>query len=95
MEKVNEKLKKACVDAITSFDKINEQKFSEIRSKLEYVIGSYEFDKNPIGLHEIGTKALKDLTTYKKENNRKVTKKVIDTIGKAITNYELKIGISK
>ena len=54
----NEKLEKACKDALAQFEKIGDEKFYEIRSKLEFVLGSYGFDGNPVGLQEYAKKSL-------------------------------------
>ena len=88
MTKINELLKEACVEAISAIDKTKEADFALVKSKLEYVIGSYEFDKNPVGLHEIGKKAYADLVEYKDANPKKVTKKSLDFISKAIKSFE-------
>lgn len=88
MTKINENLKEACVEAIVAIDKTKAQEFGEVKAKLEYVIGSYEYDKNPIGLHEIGKIAYTDLVGYKEANPKKVTKKALDKIGKAISKFE-------
>ena len=77
MDAKNEKLKNACKAALLTFKKLGDSEFDEIKSKLEFVIGSYEFDKNPVGLIEFGQKALKLLNEAKKKNPKKVTKKVI------------------
>lgn len=90
MSKINETLKEACLEAIAAIDKTKATEFQEIRSKLEYVVGSYEFDKNPVGLHEIGKLALQNLETFKEANPKKVTKKTVDTIQKALAAYESK-----
>lgn len=86
--KINEQLNQGCKEALAAFEKINDNKFADFTSKLEYVIGSYEFDKNPVGLHEFGKKALDTLTDYKKDNPRKVAKKSIEKISKAIERFE-------
>jgi hypothetical protein len=80
----HEKLRNACVKAFETFVKINEEANAEIQSKLEFVIGSYDFDNNPVGLYEFGKKALKILTKIKEKNTKKVTKKVIDDLEKAL-----------
>lgn len=85
---VNERLKKGCVDAHQAFQKIDDKKYADIQSKLEWVIKSYENDKNPAGLHEIGSKALKQLKDYKAKNPRKVNKKSIDSLEKSLSQYE-------
>lgn len=82
--KQNQKIEKACKAALDKFQKIGLDKYADIQSKLEYVLGSFSYDGNPVGLFEIGTKALKELKKYKKENPRLVSKKLIDDLEKAI-----------
>ncbi len=84
MANQNEKLRNAIVNAFETFKKINDEANAEIQSKLEFVIGSYDFDKNPVGLYEFGNKALKTLTKIKEKSTKKVTKKVIDDLEKAL-----------
>lgn len=87
MNQVNEELRKSCEEAIAVFQKLNNEKFAEIQSKLEWCIGSYSFDKNPAGLHEYGVKSLDALKEIKTKEPRKVNKKVIDSLEKAIFNF--------
>ena len=49
--------------------------------------------KDPIGLNELGQVALKDLKAFKKENSRKVTKKVIDGLEKSLLNYQEELSL--
>ena len=77
MNAKSEKLKNACKAALLAFQKLGNSEYDDIRSKLEFVIGSYEFDKNPVGLYEFGENALKVLNEVKKKNPRKISKKVI------------------
>ena len=86
--KVNEALKEGCVEAQAAFEKIGLDDYATITSKLEFVIGSYENDMNPVGLHEIGSIALSDLKAYKEVKPRGVTKKVLDKLEKTIKKYE-------
>ena len=87
MNQVNENLKKNCVDAVMAFQKLNKKEFNNIQSKLEWCLGSYEYDKNPEGLFEYGIKSLDTLKKVKSKEPRKVTKKVIDGLEKAILSY--------
>ncbi|MCK5105611.1 MAG: hypothetical protein KAR17_22455 [Cyclobacteriaceae bacterium] len=82
--KQNQKIEKACEAALEKFKKIGLDKYADIQSKLEYVLGSYRFDGNAVGLYEIGEKALKDLKKYKKAKPRLVSKKLIEDLEKAI-----------
>ena len=78
------KIEKACEAAFEKFKKIGDEKYSDIQSKLEYVLGSYRYDGNPVGLYEIGEMALKALQEIKKEKPRAVAKKLIDDLQKAL-----------
>ena len=87
MNQVNENLKKNCMDAVMAFQKLNKKEFNNIQSKLEWCLGSYEYDKNPEGLFEYGIKSLDTLKKVKSKEPRKVTKKVIVGLEKAILSY--------
>jgi len=82
--KQNQKIEKACEAAMEKFQKLGIEKFADIQSKLEFVLGSYRFDRNPSGLHEFGDKALNELKKYKKIKPGQVSKKLIDDLEKAI-----------
>lgn len=87
MNQVNEQLKKSCEDAVVALQKLNNKKYNDLQSKLEWCIGSYSYDKNPSGLHEYGVKSLDVLKKAKTSEPRKVNKKVIDTLEKALSNF--------
>ena len=80
----NQKIEKACKDALEKLKKICLEKYADVQSKLEYVLGSYGFDENPVGLYEVGEIALKELKKYKKLKPRLVSKKLIEDLEKAI-----------
>ncbi len=80
----NEKLRNACEATSQAILKLKEDKFAELKEKLDFCIGSYDFDKNPKGLYEFGEQALNDLITYKKKNPRKVNKKILTSLKKAL-----------
>ena len=79
-----DKLRNACVAAATACEKLNLEKFTELKSKLDYCIGSYDFDKNPEGLFEFGAIAFKELTDFKTKNPRKINKKVLAGLNTAL-----------
>lgn len=87
MNQVNENLKKSCQEAVVAFQKLNTVEYTDIQSKLEWCVGSYEYDNNPQGLFEYGIKSLDTLKKVKAKQPRKVTKKVIDSLEKAILKY--------
>jgi hypothetical protein len=82
--KQNQKIEKACDAALEKFQKMGLDKFSDIQSKLEYVLGSYRYDGNPVGLYEVGDLALKALKKIKKESPRLVSQKIVDDLEKAL-----------
>ena len=82
--KQNQKIEKACRAAFEKFQKIGLEKYVDVQSKLEYVLGSYKHDGNPVGLYEFGAVALKELKKYKKAKPRLVSKKIIDDLEKAL-----------
>jgi len=86
----NEKLEKASKDALAQFEKIGDEKYYDIRSKLEFVLGSYGFDGNPVGLYEYAKKSSDLLKKYKTKHPRKVSKKLIDSIDKAVSDFKKK-----
>ncbi|MCG8308647.1 MAG: hypothetical protein MI975_14740 [Cytophagales bacterium] len=84
--KQNQKIEKACAAAFDKFQKMGLDKYADIQSKLEYVLGSYRYDGNPVGLYEYGAVALKELKKHKKANPRLVSKKLIEDLEKALKN---------
>ncbi|MDE3234975.1 MAG: hypothetical protein KGO81_03395 [Bacteroidota bacterium] len=82
----NEKLRNACFKAFETFKKINDPAYSDIQSKLEFVVGSYDYDQNPVGLYEFGNAALPLLKEIKEANPRKVTKQLLTDLEKALAN---------
>jgi len=77
-----EKLRNACETTTVVFSKLSTEQFVDLQSKLEYCIGSYDYDKNPSGLIEYGEVALRELKAYKEKNPRKVNMKVINELEK-------------
>lgn len=81
MEVTVEKIEQACVDAKDKLTKLNIEE--QLVGELEWCLGSYANDGNPSGLVLKGQEALTALESFKKENPRKVAKKLIDDLGKA------------
>jgi hypothetical protein len=84
MIKTHDKIEKACIEAKQKFDDLGMIEYSDIRSKLEFVIGSYRFDRNPIGLYKIGTEALTILKKHHEANPKQIPKKLINDLEKAL-----------
>lgn len=78
-----EKIEKALVEAK---DKLASLGIAEqLVSEIEWCLGSYAFDSNPAGLYEKGSEAILALEEYKKDNPRKVSKKLLDDLVKAVS----------
>jgi hypothetical protein len=77
-----EKIEQACIDAKDKLMAlgIGEQTVSEI----EWCLGSFASDGNASGLYQKAEEALELLKDYKKDNPRKVSKKLIEDIQKAL-----------
>ncbi len=84
--KNTEKFRNACEVASQVFTKINVSAYADLQAKLDYCIGSYDYDKNPVGLYEVGIVAMNELESFKTKNPRKVNKKVIADLKKFSKN---------
>jgi hypothetical protein len=80
MENHTDKLRNACHEAFLFLKKLKDPKNADIQSKLEYVVGSYDYDKNPVGLYEIGSNALKIIKNIKANNPKKVSNQLITNL---------------
>ena len=84
MNQINEKLRKSCEEAVVTFKKLNNKEYNSIQSNLEWCIGSFFYDKNPVGLQHYGIQSLTILKNIKAKAPRKINKKVIKNLEKAI-----------
>jgi hypothetical protein len=84
MNTKSEKLRDACEVAAQTLRKINHAEYLDLISKLEFCIGSYNFDKNPAGLIQYGHQALSLLKDIKKMSPKKVTKNVITSLEESL-----------
>ena len=80
-----DQVRNVCQEAAEAFRKLKSPEYSNIISRLEYCIGSYDFDQNPIGLFEHARIALQMLTELKRNSPRKVNKKLLDDLLKYST----------
>ncbi|WPP52332.1 hypothetical protein [Catalinimonas niigatensis] len=78
------KLEKACKDAVAKFQKMEGDQYKDILEKLEWCIGSYNYDKNPEGLVQYGKQASDLLKKARKENPKKVSQKLVEDLDKAL-----------
>jgi hypothetical protein len=80
----NDKLRDLCEEASVVIEKLGVEEFADLKSKLDFCIGSYDYDKNPAGLYEYGQKALDDFKAYKAKNPKKINKKLLTALEKAL-----------
>lgn len=80
-------LEKACKDAVAKLQKMDDGKYQEVREKLEWCIGSYNYDKNPEGIVEYGRRAADVLKEAREENPRKVSKKLVTDLDNALARF--------
>lgn len=66
-------------------DKLSQLGIEEaLVSEIEWCLGSYAHDGNPAGLYKKGAEAQKALEKFKKGNPKKVSKKLVDDLSKAL-----------
>jgi hypothetical protein len=85
MTESHEKLEQACREVREKFAQLDAEGFKNLIEKLDYLIVSYNADKNPVGLYEVGHEALANLKNFKEKNPRKVAQKLIDSLEKAVS----------
>jgi hypothetical protein len=56
----------------------------ELQSEIEWCLGSYSYDKNPVGLYQTAQKSVAVFTEAKNNKVKGVTAKLISDIEKAI-----------
>lgn len=75
-----EKVNKEALEKLKSING-NEQ----LQADIEWCLGSYSYDKNPVGLYEMARRALKVFQEEKSKNSRAVPAKLISDLEKAIS----------
>lgn len=79
IEKVNQEALKKLKSMAT-----NEQ----LQADIEWCLGSYSYDKNPVGLYEMARRALKVFQEEKNKNSKAVPAKLLTDLEKAISNVQ-------
>jgi hypothetical protein len=78
-----DQVRNACQAAAEAFRKLDKPDYSDIISRLEFCIGSYDFDQNPVGLFEHARIAHQMLSEIKKVSPRKISKKLLEDLEKS------------
>lgn len=81
------KLEKACKDAVAKFQKMEGDQYKDILEKLEWCIGSYNYDRNPEGLVQYGKQASDLLKEARKKDPKKVSQKLVEDLDKALAAF--------
>lgn len=82
------KIEKALIEAKEKLAQLNIEE--GLISEIEWCLGSYAHDGNPVGLYEKCTEALEALTKFKESNSRKVSQKLLDNLEKLSKQNEKK-----
>jgi hypothetical protein len=76
-----------------AIEKVSEQVLAKLQSlnietglqaDIQWCLGSYRYDKNPVGLYEMGRKALPVLKSVAEKNKKAVSAKLIADLEKAL-----------
>jgi len=80
----HQELAQVCQETREKLIQLDGEGFKAIVDKMDYLVVSFNADKNPIGLYEVAEEALDTLKAYKAKNTRKVAQKLLDTLEKAL-----------
>jgi hypothetical protein len=77
-----DKIAKACTDALSKLKSLNLE--PQLQSDIEWCLGSYSSDKNPIGLYEMGQRALEVFKAELGKKTKGVTAKMVTDLEKIV-----------
>jgi hypothetical protein len=77
-----DKIEKACADALAKLKSLNLE--PQLQSDIEWCLGSYSSDKNPIGLYEMGQRALEVFKIELSKKTKGVTAKMVTDLEKVV-----------
>lgn len=75
-------IEKACVAAMTKLKALDIE--PQLQADIEWCLGSYSHDKNPIGLYEMGERALEVFKSQLEKKRKGVTAKMVADLEKAV-----------
>ncbi len=75
-------IEQACVTALAKLKTLNIE--PQLQADIEWCLGSYSHDKNPIGLYEMGERALEVFKTELAKKTKGVTAKTVSDLDKAV-----------
>jgi len=75
-------IEKACLAALAKLKDLNAE--PQLQSEIEWCLGSYSYDKNPVGLFKVGSRALEVLKQLQAAKTKGVTAKLVGDLEKAV-----------
>lgn len=75
-------IEKICIDALAKLQSLGIEQ--QLQSDIEWCLGSYRHDKNPVGLYEMAGKIVSVYTAEKAKKTKGITAKMISDIEKAL-----------
>ena len=75
--------REACKTSAETFKKLNKPEYSDIISRLEFCINSYDYDQNPVGLFEYAKIAHQMFNNMNITNSKKINKKLLRDLEKS------------
>lgn len=75
-------IEKACTEALKKLQALGVEQ--QLQSDLEWCLGSYQHDKNPSGLYEMGARALTVFQQEKAKKTKGITPKLITDLEAAL-----------
>ncbi len=79
-----DKIEKACIDALEKLKSLGIQQ--QLQNDIEWCLGSYRADGNPVGLYDMAERALTVFQEEKAKKTKGVTAKTITDIEKVLAD---------
>ncbi|MBL7858329.1 MAG: hypothetical protein JNM57_11625 [Cyclobacteriaceae bacterium] len=76
-------MEKGCEEALKKLQSLGIEQ--QLQSDLYWCLGSYRHDKNPVGLYEMGQRALTVFKAEKEKKTKGITTKIIADLEKALS----------
>jgi hypothetical protein len=79
-------IEKACVSALAKLKSLNIE--PQLQADIEWCLGSYSHDRNPIGLYEMAERTLEVFKAELEKKTKGVTAKLVTDLEKAVKSRE-------
>ena len=79
---VTDAIEKVCMDALAKLKALNIE--PQLQSDIEWCLGSYSHDKNPVGLYEMGERAIEVFKAEMSKKTKGVTAKFVIDLEKVV-----------